>query len=431
MMKAELATRRAAAARRHERGAALITTLLVATLLFAAGAALIAATGMSGSVAGDATTEIQAYNAAEAGMQATMHVLRRNVPSNPAGTVATFRNVVNNPTLAPWLPYQTVNGQQMVVLNNLLGSGAGYSVRVIDPDSTPPAFDPNRLLVQVRGYGPRGSVKQTEMLVHLSPYDFNPPATVTIIGAEVGKSMHHKDVFTGDAVIDFDIGESSPKGYTGADQALALGPKAAFGFTVAEDKTIGDYTFANDPKALASTDDTPRAKLLVPATDLPAWLRTADAARRFLADTKLSAQETQTPGAPAEDRYFTSSPAKDNFGTDAGPLLTFVDGDCDFQGNGAGLLIVTGDMTFNGGAIYNGVVIMLGKGKLIRKGGGGGGIYGAIVMGVLDNNPGSKFLARPIIDSSGGGNSDIKFNSVNVTRAFSTLSPSVRDAREF
>src|SRR6185436_18566546 len=82
-----------------ERGAALITALLLSTLLLAAGGTLILTTALTGTNAVDSTSEMQAYYAAEAGVARTLNVLRGNVQSNPAGTKATFRNVVSSPTL--------------------------------------------------------------------------------------------------------------------------------------------------------------------------------------------------------------------------------------------------------------------------------------------------------------------------------------------
>lgn len=409
----------AKARRAGERGAALVTMLLVATMLLAAGAALIVTTAGAGNVAADATTEMQAYYAAEAGMQSAMHVLRRNVASNPAGTEASFRNAADDPTLKSWLTYQTVGGQEMVVLNAALSTG--YRVNVIDPDLTPAPNEPTRLLVQVRGFGPRGAVRQTEMLLLRKPYELDPPAAITLIGAETGVSM---------TAADFAIGESSPKGYTGADEALTGITKATFAFTITDDQTIAEALFTDpNSKESKSTDDTPRT-LYIQQSDLPSWLKTAAAARDFLSSAADSAKQTLTPGDASQDRYFTSSPKNGDYGTDANPLLTFVDGDCDFNGNGAGLLVVTGKLTFNGGSTFKGVVLVLGKGQMERKGGGGGGIFGALIMGSL-NSTTTEYLAKPSITNSGGGNSDIKFNSVNVDRAFQTFNPVVRDVREF
>jgi hypothetical protein len=275
--------------------------------------------------------------------------------------------------------------------------------------------------VQVRGYGPRGSVRQTEMMIHRSPYDLDPPAAITLIGAESGASM---------AAADFDIGESSPHGYTGDDQAGLRTNRSPFAFTVSADRDIAEAKFTADSKARDSTDDTPARTTLITQNSLPSWLRTAGAAKVFLDEIRAEAQGSQTPGNSAQSRYFTSSPSMGNFGTDANPLLTFVDGNCDFKGEGNGLLVVTGNLIINGGANFKGVILLLGEARLDRNGGGGGGIYGALIMGRL-NSASSTYLSRPVIGTDGAGNSDIKYNSTNVARAFATLSPTVRDVREF
>ncbi len=84
--------------RRSERGAALVTVLLISTLMLAAGGALILVTTSATKTSVDSTAEMQAYYAAEAGMQTTLNVLRGNVAPRagmPAGTLMNFRNAIN------------------------------------------------------------------------------------------------------------------------------------------------------------------------------------------------------------------------------------------------------------------------------------------------------------------------------------------------
>jgi hypothetical protein len=401
-----------ATAREGERGAALITTLLVATLLLAAGGALIVTAAMSGTVASDSTTEMQAYYGAEAGLQAATNVVRGNVAS---ATKATFRNMANNSTLSTWIAYNDVayDGTSVVRVSANTDPFTAYNIKVIDVDATPMADEPSRLLIQVRGYGPRGAVANKEMIVNKFLYDPDLPAAITFVGAEDPPSM---------VLGDFDIGDSSPKGYSGTDSASGSTTiKATFGFTQSADKLLADAYFVGNTKALDSTDDTPRTKLLN-NSDLPTWLRTADKTRAFLNDIESIASDQQ--------RVFTSSPP--DFGTATTPLLTFVKGDCELSGNGAGMLVVTGQLTLKGDFEYDGVILMLGTGNILRNGGGGGGIYGGLVMANFDRNAtGGKFLAKPIFNTNGGGNADIKYNSKNLQNAFSTLGPSVKGVREF
>lgn len=404
--------------RTGERGAALVTTLLVATLFLAAGGALIFTTAMTGTNAGDSTTEMQAYYGAEAGLQEAVNVVRGNVQSTPANTKATFRNMADDADLSTWVTYNATadDGTSVVRVSDNADPFIAYNIRVINIDNVLSPDEPQRLMFEVRGYGPRGAIKNKQIIINKFAYDPDIPAAITLVGAEVGTSM---------VAGDFDIGDSAPKGYSGTDSASGSSiVKATFGFTQTADKGIADAYFdPSNTKALDSTDNTPRTKKLN-NSDLPSWLRTADNTRLFLSELETFASD--------EGRLFPSSPDKDDFGTDANPLLTFVKGDCELSGNGAGMLIVTGDLTLKGDFQYNGVILCLGSGFILRNGGGGGGIYGGLVMANLDRaDTGGKFLARPIFNTNGGGNSDIKYNSKWVQSAFALMGPSVKGVREF
>jgi Tfp pilus assembly protein PilX len=101
---------------RGERGAALITVLLISMLVLALSGALILTTTMSATNAINSTDEMQAYYAAEAGLQSALNVLRGNVAPHPNDlTKINFKNAVsvatsNNPSsgvpnLSRWLNY--------------------------------------------------------------------------------------------------------------------------------------------------------------------------------------------------------------------------------------------------------------------------------------------------------------------------------------
>src|SRR6266550_4551046 len=94
-------------------------------------------------------------------------------------------------------------------------------------------------------------------------------------------------------------------------------------------------------------------------SSLPPWLRSANQARAFLADQKAN--------AISQDRYFTIFSGSS--GNSSAPAFTFVDGDCSLDG-GAGLLIVTGNLTMNGNPNFNGLILVLGAGTVNRDGGG-------------------------------------------------------------
>lgn len=157
--------------RPNERGAALISLLLVSILLLAAGGALIMTTAMSGTNTVDSTAEAQAYYAAQAGLQATLNVLRGNVAPNPlidpssataSGNSITFRKAVatstsnlsgdTNPSrLSRWLTYDSSYTDRVVISSPYSPlNGLAYKTAITDPDnsaqvkfSTQGAFDNN------------------------------------------------------------------------------------------------------------------------------------------------------------------------------------------------------------------------------------------------------------------------------------------------
>src|SRR4026207_1948273 len=104
----------------QESGAALLTCLLISTMLLGIAGMVILTTGMSATTSVESSAEMQAYYGAEAGLEASLNVLRGNVAPRaglPLGTRIGFRNAVqlnrsNLPTdtsavarLSGWLPY--------------------------------------------------------------------------------------------------------------------------------------------------------------------------------------------------------------------------------------------------------------------------------------------------------------------------------------
>jgi hypothetical protein len=401
--------------RSDERGAALISVLLISALLLSAGGVLLLTTSMSATNAIDATAEMQAYYAAEAGLQRALNVMRsKDIPAGtmPAGkTSLTFRDIVLNPTLANWLPFngQTIGGVQTTVV----GSNA-FSVSITDPDdqgavllrkiNTNPTYQPIRLSIQLTGYGPRRAKKVLNMIVLRSGLGgFQAPATITLRGSDSGLT----DPLT------LDTGNSNTVTYTGNDAAGGAGISA---FAV----TVPDV-----PPALTGIQRTsqvvgppisvlgPTSPLAgIPPTPEPEWLETADNARAYLQDMH--------DNAVGDGRYFTTKPPASNMGTAAAPKFTFVDGDVDLGpgNNGTGLLVVTGNLTMHGNTDFNGVIFVLGGGTVDRNGGGNGTISGGIVIAKFDATGG--FLA-PTFTTNGGGNSTIQYDSNAVAAATTTV----------
>lgn len=401
---------------KNQRGAALITVLLMSTLMLATGGALVLVTGLSSRTAIDATAEKQAYYSAESGVQDTLNVLRGNV--NPRGGMAAgskidFRKAVtasdsnlpgDSSTLAHlsgWLNYNYSSGNAARVAmtaNYSPLNGLAYAVEVSDPDNTPVASgEPTRLLIRVRGYGPKGAEKRLEAIIKRTTFDYAPPAMLMMRGADDCAAMT------------FTIGESNAKDYSGHDRN-GSGILPAFGSTC-----DGDLAIEETSDGKETVEDPKAAKFDNPA--LPPYLRSADEARAFV--------DEQREDAERQNRYFTSFSG--SAGTATEPAFTFVDGDCDLDGGG-GLLIVTGTLRMQGNPNFNGLILVLGAGRVERDGGGEGDIYGAIAVARFNSTGG--FLP-PHFETAGGGNSTMKYDSSALRQALNVAGPRVLGIHEY
>ncbi len=165
---------------------------------------------------------------------------------------------------------------------------------------------------------------------------------------------------------------------------------------------------------------------MVPDSDLPSWLITADAARSFLNDMQIVARSM--------GRYYTSFSGI--AGTTTKPEFTLVNGNATIDG-GAGLLIVTGNLVLNGNPNFNGVILVIGEGTINRDGGGNGNVFGSIYVArfarswpASENGLPHPFLA-PVFYTDGGGTANLEYDSEWIQKAKDALGDIVRDIREY
>ena len=412
--------------RQGEKGAALVMSILISTLLLAVAGTVILTSGMSATTAIDATAEIQAFYGAESGLESALNVIRGHAAANWGvnhDTLIGFRTAVELNTsnrasdhspqarLSAWLDY---GGNDRVT-----PAGANYSFTVVvndpdDPNGTQRAADatyrPKRLQIQSTGYGPRGSIKRMEMIVQKKDFDFDPNAMLLVRSSEDGTA----------AQMNFDIGTSAAKFYSGKDYATSGTDLPTFGVTSPIDLGVAD-----DAITKGSTVEEVKTHL-VAMEDLPSWLQTADAARAFLNDMQIVARSM--------GRLYTTFDGM--AGSTADPKFTFVNGNCTLDGGG-GLVIVTGNLVLDGAVDFDGVILVLGNGSVTRSGGGSAAIHGTMYVAKFarswpasENSLPHPFLAA-VFDVSGGGNSDFRYDSSWVQRAKDALGDIVRDVREY
>ena len=392
-------------------------------LLLAAGGTLILTSTMTGITARDSTAEMQAYYAAEAGIARTLEVLRGNVESNPAGTRASFKNVVCSKAL-----WTTTSGASVNVAAD--GSSTFQVSSIVDPDNTDPnaclsaSYKPDQLVIQVKGFGPRFSLKEMEIVVERYTLDYPVKAVVTLPNT------------SGDP-IPFNLGGSNVTSTSGTD--LDGGSSlAAFAISNPDYNTVnnvidGCNADGSNCGGSGPNVDPPDPMVLTNANS-PSFLQSVTNAREFLYGT-----EGMMNAAINQGRYFTSGAAAIASTASLGAsnpdgVFTFVDGDLTLgPGNptGQGTLIVTGDLTLNGNFQWNGVIMVLGSGRVFRSGGGHGDIYGAVYVAKFAKTGASTdVFGAPTFDTSGGGTSNIQYSSDAIDRAKAVGGHAIKGVRE-
>ena len=413
--------------RASERGAALITAVLLSLLLLAAGGTLILTATMTGITARDSTAEMQAYYAAEAGVARTLEVLRGNVESNPTGTRATFPNIVCSRNL-----WTTMSGN--IVNVSADGSSRFQVLSILDPDNqdsatmcAPPAFDtyqPDRLRIRVLGLGPRDSRKNMEIVVNRFTVDYAVNAVVTLPNGTANP-------------FSFALGDSNVTTTSGTD--LDGGGTIA-AYAVSD----GDYNAANNVIDGCNADGsncgngpnvTPENPTKLEEGNTPSFLKSVTKAREFLYGSEGMMQLAINQG-----RYFTTQEAAKASALGLGAnspdgVLTFVDGDLTLppgEPSGQGTLIVTGKLILDGNFNWNGVIMVLGEGNVLRSGGGHGDIFGALfVAKFAKTGAATDAFQPPVFNTNGGGSCTIQYSSNAVEMAKAVGGHSIMGVREY
>jgi len=119
-----------------------------------------------------------------------------------------------------------------------------------------------------------------------------------------------------------------------------------------------------------------------------------------------------------------------NLGTPGSPVVNVVNGDLTIGGSGAGVLLVTGTLTLNGNFSWDGLILVIGEGAVVKDGGGGATLNGAIFAANLyTGNPGTSGPGaypayptpialgannppgKPFFGWNGGGNATFQYDS--------------------
>jgi hypothetical protein len=238
--------------------------------------------------------------------------------------------------------------------------------------------------------------------------------------------------------IAFALGGSNVTSTIGTDLDNAGNSLSAFAVSQADYNTTNnviDGCNADGTNCSGSGPNvTPPDPMVLTNTNSPSFLQSVSNAREFLYGT-----EGMMNSAINQGRYFTSGDAAIASAAGLGAsnpdgVFTFVDGDLILgPGNpsGQGTLIVTGDLTLNGNFNWNGVIMVLGKGRVYRTGAGHGNIYGAMfVANFARDGADTDAFGAPVFDTSGGGTANIQYSSNAIDKAKAVGGHAVKGVRE-
>ncbi len=313
----------------------------------------------------------------------------------------------------------------------MTGNTAGFENKLQGTISPP---EPARLRIVSTGFGPRGSRKTLEAIIQNNYFNgLGAPATLTLVGPPSASN----GTFT------FNPGASNAMRYSGVD--LATGSSDIIppvGTSHPPDCSTNPCEDVNLNRVIDGfgnkIDNTVVGTPANVASEIPPWLSSPAALDATVKTLHETARNSYDPTNPT-GRVFTNTQPTSWGDNATGTGITFCDGDCELGPvEGGGILIVTGKLTLRGNFSFKGLILVVGTEGILRSGGGHGLIQGNIVVapyvnsGIAANTDppaASNFLA-PLWNTSGGGTSDIQYNSDNQNSGLGAISNNVLGVTE-
>lgn len=404
--------------RLHERGIALLTSMMILLFLTLAGAAVISSSRVDVQVATNYRTGVRSLFLAEAGIEAGRQALRvsGNTPgenlviaAGSDGVLGTSRDLTT--MLAtddlPLLPAATglrTAGQSM---NDTAGRSAGlYHVWLKNDvaDGEDSTTDSNQVVTLVSRAKIGDAVRTVEAVVRRAELP-DLPAALTLNGPV--------NPFLPSSSAIFEINGYDSGG--GGENTYAIGVISGADDTTVSTSLVGPPDRSSNYTGYGGEE--PNVEDI--SGDLDTDYSTVSGLETMVEGLATTATTVYNPG-------FGGSTPLGNVGTADEPEIVVVNGDCDFgPGNGYGILVVRGDLTFLGNFSWTGIVLVVGQGTLLWNGGGTGHINGGILVARTHDEPTMDVPLGPLrstrgdvsVDFQGGGGNGISFNSDSTANA--------------
>lgn len=388
-----------------EKGMVLVVAIMLVAVLVLLGTTSILISNTDIKISANYKTGTQAFFIADAGLEVARNQLRTNLASQTIDQMLSARVGANSTlsdstTISNFYSSGTFPSDDVPLIAQTSFGGGFYRVYLTNdgasPDVVTSVTDTNKK-VTLTSIG-QGSGNSLAILQEVSQRLTVPPVPGAVVLPGPG--------------VTFNGANSNASGIIGGTESAISTTSADAENAIENNLTsigrIDNYTCVSGGSGADCINNEP-------AQFDPAWSTVAGI--EALAATFQSAANTNLPGPGP----YTLTAAQ--VGTTSNRQIVFVDGDATLGPvDGAGILIVTGSLTLTGNFNYNGLIMCIGEGELYRNGGGTGEINGAVFVAKTRDSSGNRLstLGNPTFDTSGGGNSDIRYDASQLNNAGGT-----------
>lgn len=378
----------------NEKGMVLVVVVLILGVLVLLGSTAIMSTTTDMKISGNYKVGSQAFYIADAGIERARNLLRSSYSG--AGSLSSIlaartggdsvlsdssniANFYNNGNF--------VTNDIPLIGDTTCGSGTYRVYLTNDPAPTEGITSPtdnNRTVTLTSfGRGPNNSLAVVQSVVKVITMQA-PPGALSMPGPNV--------VFEGS--------NSNATGVAGTTQyAVALNSPTS-------ETTVQDYL--NGIGRIDQYDcDAGAGEPCIEQATFPEEFSTVNGINNLYQMLKMSADAIYTGATNLSDT---------ELGSTSNRKIVIVDGDGDMLPNteGAGILVVTGTLTLNGNFSYQGMILCIGEGHVVRAGSGTGEILGGILVANTNDAESNTVLGIPTFESPGGGEADIIYDPSQV-----------------
>lgn len=387
----KIIAKRAVLTIRDQRGVALVASLMMMVSLAVLGVWGVSSNLIDNRITTNYRDNTQAYYAAEAGLERARDYLKSLDFNTELQNAAGMDNQLVNSTDINNFPA----GDDVPIYTNQTIGNNSYTVYITNDagDGVTNTNDTNgRITITALGFGPGNTTSVVQAIVEQPTTSFNPVSPIVLPGWFPTFSPGGSNTWTV-------TGDDA----AGGDQATAVTVSNSWAeWSVKRSISDNRADQITGAGGTPSVDSDPGALNDAGLLDIQYYHDLYD-------DLKSRADFTST-----SDPGF-------NLGTEDNPSIVVIDGNLDarripLSGQGMGILFVTGKLTVGGDFDYKGVILVVGEGDFLKRGGGSGEIEGSIIVADIDGRDNQPFTAddrwgSPTFKTSGGGTSSITYNS--------------------